>query len=204
MMIRSALPSIFLAAAFSGAALSVASVEIEDEDVAVFAADLDRLAGVGALVEEVETRLRIVVWNPFADGLPRRHDGLEGFDVEGRVRWWRDVDDSFPESVESEEELDLTLRCAPFLPWRAGGLPSVGSLGRKTGSTTFMVPLQHGHWSGSAPQTRRMRSRQSGRMARAVTLGGGGMIGGFATGCFSSADSVSAADERGVPRLLFE
>ena len=33
MIIRSALPSIFLAAVFSGAAISVASVEIEDEDV---------------------------------------------------------------------------------------------------------------------------------------------------------------------------
>jgi hypothetical protein len=42
------------------------------------------------------------------------------------------------------------------------------------------VALQHGHCSGSAPQTRRMRSRQSGRMARAVTLGGGGTLGHFA------------------------
>jgi hypothetical protein len=33
MMTRSALPSIFSAAVFSGAALSVVSVEIEDEDV---------------------------------------------------------------------------------------------------------------------------------------------------------------------------
>ena len=90
MMIRSALPSIFSAAIFSGAAVSVGSVGIEDEDGAVFAGDLDRLAGVGALVEEVETRLRIVVRNPLADGLPRRLDGFEGFDVEGRVRRWRD------------------------------------------------------------------------------------------------------------------
>ncbi len=107
MMIRSALPSIFLAAAFSGAAISVASVEIEDECVSVFEGDLDRLAGVGALVEELETRLRIVVCNPFADGLPRRLDGLEGFDVEGRVRWRWDVDDSFPKSVQAEEEFDF-------------------------------------------------------------------------------------------------
>jgi hypothetical protein len=46
----------------------VASVGIEDEDGTVFAADLDRLAGVGALVEQVETRFLLVVWNPFADG----------------------------------------------------------------------------------------------------------------------------------------
>ena len=86
MIIRSAFAKSFLlAAVFSGAALSVASVGIEDEDGTVLAGDLDRLAGVGALVEEVETRLLIVVWNPFADGLPRRHDGLEGFDIEGWV-----------------------------------------------------------------------------------------------------------------------
>ena len=69
----------------------------EDEDGAVFAADLDRLAGVGALVEQVAAWLRIVVRNPFADGLPRR---LEGVDVEGRVRWWRDVVDRFRKSWE--------------------------------------------------------------------------------------------------------
>ena len=69
--------------------------------------DLDRLAGGGTLVEQVEARLRIVVWNPFADGLPRRFDGLEGLDVERRVGWWRDVDDRFPKSVEAEEELDF-------------------------------------------------------------------------------------------------
>ena len=78
---------------FSGAVRSVASVGIEDEDGTVFAADLDRLAGVGALVEQVAAWLRIVVGNPFPDGLPRRLDGLEGLDVEGRGRWWRDVDD---------------------------------------------------------------------------------------------------------------
>jgi hypothetical protein len=79
-----------LAAVFSGAALSVASVGIEDEDGTVFAADLDRLAGVGALVEQVAAWLRIVVWDPFADGLLGRLDGLEGFDVEGRGGWWWD------------------------------------------------------------------------------------------------------------------
>lgn len=61
---------------FSGAALSVASVQIEDEDGTVFAADLDRLAGFGALVEQVEARFRIVVGNPFADGLTRWPPGF--------------------------------------------------------------------------------------------------------------------------------
>jgi hypothetical protein len=68
MKIQSAVPSIFSAADFSGAALSVASVGIEDEDGTVFAADLDRLAGVGALVEQVAAWLCIVVGNPFAGG----------------------------------------------------------------------------------------------------------------------------------------
>ena len=51
MMTRSAVPSIFSAAAFSGAALSVVSVRIEDEDGTVFAADLDRAAGFCELIE---------------------------------------------------------------------------------------------------------------------------------------------------------
>ena len=34
-------------------------------------------------------------------------DGLEGFDVEGRVRRWRKVDDALPQSVEAEEEWDF-------------------------------------------------------------------------------------------------
>jgi hypothetical protein len=57
-----------LAAVFSGAALSVASVGIEDEDGAVSAGDLDWVGGFGTLVEQVEGWLRIVVGDPFADG----------------------------------------------------------------------------------------------------------------------------------------
>ena len=44
----------------SGAALSVASVAVEDEGATVFAEDLDQLAGFVALVEQLEVRLRIV------------------------------------------------------------------------------------------------------------------------------------------------
>ena len=44
----------FSAVGFPGAVPSMASVEIEDEDGAVFAVDLDRLAGGGALVEQVD------------------------------------------------------------------------------------------------------------------------------------------------------
>ena len=66
------------------------SVGFEDEDGTVFEGDFDWLSGCEALVEQVETRLRIVVWDPFADGL-LGGDGLEGFDVEGRVGWWREA-----------------------------------------------------------------------------------------------------------------
>lgn len=38
---------------------------------------------------------------------------------------------------------------------------------RMTWRTGFRVPLQLGHWSGSPPQTCRMRSRQRRRMSRA-------------------------------------
>ena len=50
-----------LAAVIFGAALSVASVGVEDEDGTVFEGDFDWLSGCEALVEQVETRLRIVV-----------------------------------------------------------------------------------------------------------------------------------------------
>ena len=79
----------FWAAVFSGV-VSAASVGVEDEDGTVFEGDFDWLSGCEALVEQVETRLRIVVWDPFADGL-LGGDGLEGFDVEGRVGWWREA-----------------------------------------------------------------------------------------------------------------
>ena len=48
-----------------------------------------------------------------------------------------------------------------------------------------------------------MRSRQSGRMARAVTLGGGGMIGGLGVTGFSTS-VFSGGGRRDIPRLLFE
>ena len=57
------------------------------------------------LVEPIE--VRIVIRNPFLDGLPGWLDGLHRLDIEGR-RWraW-EMDDSLPEAVEAEEELDL-------------------------------------------------------------------------------------------------
>ena len=85
MTIRSALPSIFWQRLFSGAVLSAVSVRIEDEDRTVFAGDLDRLANARALVEQVEqvvARFPIVCGNPFADGLPRWFDWLEGLEAQ--------------------------------------------------------------------------------------------------------------------------
>ena len=48
-----------------------------------------------------------VVGDPFLDGLPRWFDGLHRLDIEGR-RWrtWK-LDDTFPQAVEAEAELDL-------------------------------------------------------------------------------------------------
>ena len=122
MAVRSALPNIFRQRFFSGAVLSVASVGIEDEDGAVVAGDLDRLAGGAALVEQVETWLRIVVGNPLADRLPGRLDGIEGLDVEGRVGWWWEVDDALMSlSLHPSGCLAAVyLRCAP-VPISLGG-----------------------------------------------------------------------------------
>jgi len=59
----------------------------------------------GFLIEPSE--IRLVIWDPFLDGLPRWLDGLHGFDIEGR-RWRAGkVDDTLPESVETKEEFDL-------------------------------------------------------------------------------------------------
>ena len=78
------------------------------------------------------------------------------------------------------------------------------SLERWNVSTGCRVALQLGHSRGSVPQTWRMRSRQSGRIARAVTFGGGGMSGGFGEGCFSEVETVGVEAGRCIPRLLFE
>ena len=56
------------------------------------------------LVEPFQVRL--VVGDPFLDGLPRWLDGLHGVDIEGR-RWAGKMDDTFPEAVEAEEEFDF-------------------------------------------------------------------------------------------------
>ncbi len=50
--------------------------------------------------------IRIVVGDPFADGLPRRFNGLKGLDIEGRVGG--DVDNALPKSMEPEEKFDFS------------------------------------------------------------------------------------------------
>jgi len=130
-----------------------ASIAIEDQDIAVVAWDFDWLPGLSPLIEPVGLFGFVIVWNPFANRLPGRFDGLEGLDVEGWVGWWRDVDDALPKAAEPEEEFDFA--------------------GVEEGAGALHDGLAAGHWSGSAPQTRGIKSRQSGRMARAVTLAGG-------------------------------
>jgi len=80
--------------------IQVGSVEIENEDATVFADDLEGLAGIRALAEKVEIRRRIiVVWNPFAGGLPG--DSKGSMSKGGWGRW--DVDNGFPEAIEAKE-----------------------------------------------------------------------------------------------------
>ena len=61
--------------------------------------------GVPFLIEPVE--VRVFVRDPLLDGLPRWLDGLHRLDIEGR--WWRawKLDDTFPQAVGLEKELDL-------------------------------------------------------------------------------------------------
>ena len=92
--------------------------EFENQDAAVVQLDFRgfprlslvepvwvRLIGIPGTVEPVEAGF--VVGDPFLDGLPGRLDRLHGFDVERR-RWWAgELDDAFPQAVETEEEFDL-------------------------------------------------------------------------------------------------
>jgi hypothetical protein len=94
------------------------SAVVEDESPAVVEWDLLGLpggtlvealglcaGGVPFLVEPVE--VRVVIRDPFLDGLPRWLDGLHRLNIEGR--WWRagEMDDAFPEAVEPEKEFDF-------------------------------------------------------------------------------------------------
>ena len=90
----------------------------ENQNAAVFQMDF-RCFPFGRLVKPVWVRLigipgtvapaeaGFVVGDPFLDGLPGRLDRLHGFDVERR-RWWAgELDDAFPQAVETEEQFDL-------------------------------------------------------------------------------------------------
>ena len=48
----------------------------------------------------------VVGGDPLADGGPGRIDRLKGVDVEWGIGRWGEVDETLPESVESEEEFD--------------------------------------------------------------------------------------------------
>ena len=106
------------------------------------------------------------------------------------------ADEGLPEAMEAEEELiqgrpTALYPCGARHPLRGFLSKTPTSLrcfsissGRKMVSMRRMVPWQHGHFRGSAPQMRRMRSRHKGRVARAVALGGAGWT---ATSDFSGA-----------------
>ena len=99
-------------------ALRAESGIFEDQGAAIFERDFFGLPG-GTLVELVglgvgwgpflvkPVQIRLVVGDPFLDGLPRWLDGLHGFDVEGRRGRAREMDSALPEAVEAEEEFDL-------------------------------------------------------------------------------------------------
>jgi hypothetical protein len=57
------------------------------------------------LVKPVQ--IRLVIGDPFLDGLPRWLDGLDGFDVEGWRGRAREMDNALAEAVEAEEEFDF-------------------------------------------------------------------------------------------------
>ena len=101
---QSALPRSFLAAVFLGHQASCLSAVVEDESPAVAKRDLFGLPG-GALVEAFRlcaggvpflvepVEVRVVIRDPFLDGLPGWLDLLDGIDVEGRrwrARLWKD------------------------------------------------------------------------------------------------------------------
>ena len=107
-----------MGAVFLGHQASCLSAVVEDESPAVAKRDLFGLPG-GALVEAFRlcaggvpflvepVEVRVVIRDPFLDGLPGWLDLLDGIDVEGR-RWraWK-MDDAFPEAVEPEKEFDF-------------------------------------------------------------------------------------------------
>ncbi len=97
---------IWQAALFEDQSAAVAKGDFRGlPSVALVVAVLVRLLGLPGLVEPVQ--IRLVIGDPFLDGLPGRFDGFHGLDVEG---WWRrarEMDNAFPEAVEAEEKLDF-------------------------------------------------------------------------------------------------
>jgi hypothetical protein len=115
---QSALPRSFLAAVFLGHQASCLSAVVEDESQAVVERNLFGLP-CGALVEALglcagrvsflvePVQARVVIRDPFLDGLPGWLDVFHGIDVEGRWRRTGEMDEAFPEAVKSEKEFDF-------------------------------------------------------------------------------------------------
>ena len=126
----------------------------------------------------------VVGWNPGADGLPWRFDGLEGL-----IRPPHLAGSPCGLRLSPASKTPPLPRCFSISKGGSGGggrlmrasqrprrrRKNSTSPRRTIVSTRFIVPWQLGHLRGLAPQTLRMRSRQSGRMARAVAFGGAGM-----------------------------
>ncbi len=91
--------------------------------------------------------LVIVRRNPGTNGLPGRFDGLECFNVEGRLRKWRKTDEGLPETEEAEEEFDFTWTDDSFHPFHnalaAGALEGLG-----TPDAEDEIPPERAHGAG--------------------------------------------------------
>ena len=108
--------------------------------------------GVPFLVEPVQ--VRIVIGDPFLDGLPGWLDRLHGFDIVGR-RWAWNINNSFPEAVEAVGKFDFAL---------------VHDL-----ADGFHDALAAGALERVAAPDLEDEIVPEGRMSRARRLGGGGM-----------------------------
>ena len=153
------MPRISLAAVVLGT-LRAESGIFEDEGAAIAERNFFGLPG-GGLVERVGLRLdgipgtiepieiRLLIGDPFFDGLPGWLDGFHGFDVEG---WWgraRKMDDACPKTVEAEEEFDFLAPDDSADPFH--GALAVGTFERiATPHLEYEVAPERAHVAGPA------------------------------------------------------
>ena len=135
----------------------------------------------------------VVGGDPFANGGPGRIDRLKGVDVE-----------------RGSGGGGMLMRPSQS-PWSRRKNSTAS--GRLMDSMRRREPRPHGHWRGSVAQTDWIRSRQRGRMARAVVFSGVGMrriwtavAGGFSAGGFlvRGGGTTTGCAGRGQPRERLE